>query len=85
MCAVPTIKPAPEKWTHTRAVAQMISAWFIVFIGVYQLVLFRQPLVSVRYISTMILANGVASFLNHGWHGVFWSFLDSTTMFMPTR
>ena len=56
------------------------TAWFVVFLGLYQL-LFLHPLdVDGQAPLVLIVMNGISSSANHLGHDIFMSFLDGATM-----
>lgn len=63
----------------------MVTAFAIVLVGLYQLLFFRQPDNGVRYISSLIVMNGVSSFLNHRDHHVFFSYVDGASMILAVN
>jgi len=63
----------------------MGSAWFISFIGMYELCTFIHPFATVRYLNVLITINGLSSYMNHMSHQVFWDYMDGSTMILAVN
>ena len=59
------------------------TAWFVVFLGLYQLLFLHHSMSTVRLLSVLIVMNGISSSANHLGHDIFMSFVDGATMQIP--
>ena len=59
------------------------TSWFIVFIGLYQLLFLHHSMAEVRLISVLIVMNGISSSAGHLTQDIYMAFLDGATMLIP--
>ena len=63
----------------------IVTAFFVVFVGLYELVEFTHPFEALRYVSVLVVMNGVSAVANHWNHMVYWAFLDGVTMILAVN
>ena len=56
------------------------TAWFIVFLGLYQLLFLHHSMSTVRFVSVLFVMNGITSSAVHLGHDIYMGFLDGATM-----